>query len=459
MTLNVLDKSTGELLGAVPQNDAESTAATIGRAAAAFTDTAWRSDSRLRQQVMTGWADALAQRESELVELLVRETGKIRSECAREVAFAVDALRFNAGMARMVTGAAYDLWDGSAGHLVRSAAGPAAFIVPWNWPLFLLFRDLAPGLAAGVTAVVKPAPQTPLSTLRALELLPDSAPKDIVTLVFGDAEVGQALSSDPRIRVVAFTGSTSVGREVARNAVSHFAKPFLELGGKGASLVFDDADVERAVETTLANAFITAGQMCMANTRILVQGEALHRRVLDMVCDRVSSLRVGHPGDDATHIGALISAEQSGRIQQYLDLARQDRTLLLGGSAPRDLGLPGAFLEPAVISGEEIHPRLRREEVFGPVVTVERFDTDEQGVDLANDTAYGLAASVWTADVRRAWQASRALSFGTVWVNRYNRTFPEVPSGGMKESGMGRTRGFEGVHEFTELKHINWELD
>ncbi|MFC7405691.1 aldehyde dehydrogenase family protein [Georgenia alba] len=456
MSLAVHDKTTGEHIETVRLDDADSTATAIGRAEQAFTSTPWARDARLRQEALLAWSDAVAGARAELVALLLRETGKVRAECEREIDFTVDALRFNAGMARLVSGSAHELWDGSAGHLVRQPAGPAAFIVPWNWPLFLLFRDLAPALAAGVTAVVKPAPATPLATRRALELMPEIVPSDVVTLVFGDAEVGEALASDPRVKVVAFTGSTAVGRAVARHAVSHFAKPFLELGGKGASLILDDADVEAAVEACLANAFITSGQMCMANSRILVQRPLLGR-VRDLVCDRVSALRVGDPSDAGTDLGALISQEQADRVSGYLDIARGDGTLLLGGG-PAGTDLGGAFLAPAVISGEQIDPRLRREEIFGPVVSVEAFDEDKAGVALANETDYGLAAAVWTADARRAWTLARELDFGTVWVNRYNRTFPEVPSGGMKSSGMGRTRGFEGVHEFTELKHVNWNL-
>ncbi|WP_062213628.1 aldehyde dehydrogenase [Streptomyces sp. NBRC 109706] len=458
MTLTVFDKSTHEELGSVREDDPTTTADAVGAVAEAFRRGPWRRDARLRQSVLAAWADALARHTDELVGLLLRETGKVRAECERELDFTVDALRFNAGMARLVSGSSHELSDGSAGHLIREPAGPAAFVVPWNWPLFLLFRDLAPALAAGVTAVLKPAPLTPLATARALELLPAEAPEDVVRMVVGGAEVGRALSEDPRIRVVAFTGSTAVGRQVATSAVARFAKPVLELGGKGASVVLDDADVPAAVSACVANAFVTAGQMCMANSRILVQ-RPLYQRVLDAVCERVEALRVGHPDAPGTDLGALISAEQAERVSGYLELAASDGSLRLGGGRVRCDGLAGAFLRPAVIAGERVHPRLRREEIFGPVVTVEAFDRDEDGVALANETEYGLAAAVWTGRHDRAWRAARELEFGTVWVNRYNRTFAEVPSGGAKHSGMGRTRGFEGVHEFTELKHVNWGID
>lgn len=456
-TLSVLDKSTHEEFAAYRTDDAASTSRTIAQSHAAFHGSRWRRDARLRQATLLEWANTIENHATELVGVLVRESGKVRTECQREVDMTVDALRFSAGLARTVSGSSHELSDGSAGYVIREAAGPAAFIVPWNWPLFLLFRDLGPALAAGVTAVVKPAPLTPAATTQAVNLFPPAAPEHVVQVVYGDAEVGQTLSGDKRIRIVAFTGSTGVGRQVAMAAVSNFARPVLELGGKGASVIYEDADIEAAVTTCLQSAFFSAGQICMANTRILVQ-QSVFQRVRDRVCDGVRDLKVGHPDDAASDMGALISPAQAGRVSSYVDLARREGSLLLGGGAVAGLDLPGAFLNPAVISGEHIHPRLRQEEIFGPVVTVESFHTDEEGIALANDTPYGLVSSVWTRDIDRAWRAARDLHFGTVWINRYNHIFAEVPSGGSKDSGMGRTRGFEGLHEFTELKHVNWNV-
>lgn len=455
MAIEVNDKATGELIDRVEENDAAGVDAAVGRAMEAFRRSAWRRDSRLRQDVMRRWADAIEAAADKLVDSLLAETGKVRTECERELAFTVDALRFNSGITRLIAGSAHELPDGSAGHLIREPVGVAGFIVPWNWPLFLLFRDLAPALAAGVTAVVKPSPLTPLTTMRAVALAPAELPDSVVVIVNGGAEVGQALAGHLDVAAVSFTGSTAVGRLVATAAVQRFAKPMLELGGKGASLVFPDADLDRAIEAIMANAFITAGQMCMANSRVLVH-RAIAAQVRDRLAERVAALHVGDPRDAATDLGAIISATQADGIQGYLDIARAEGSLLLGGQR-LELG-GGAFIQPAVISGDRIDARLRSEEIFGPVITVEPFDDEDEAYALANETQYGLGAAVWSNDVSRTWRAARALSFGTIWINRYNRTFAEVPSGGMKSSGMGRTRGFEGVHEFTELKHINVEL-
>lgn len=452
----IYDKSTGQELDDVPSSTVEDALLAIGSAEKASAGS-WSHDALLRSTVLNEWADAIENNAGLLGDLLMAECGKVQRECEREIAMAVDALRFNAGIARAITGSTYTLHDGSLGHLTRQPVGVSVFIVPWNWPLFLLMRDLAPALSAGVTAVVKPAPQTPLTIRAVLELLPESAPRDILSIVYGDAEVGQALIEDSRVRAVSFTGSTAVGRHVATTAASRFATVMLELGGKGVSVLFEDANLERAVDTSISNAFITAGQMCMANARILVH-RSIASQVQEMVVERVRRLTVGHPGNPRSDMAGLISAEHASRVQGYLDLARADGHVLTGGQQIQEDGLSGAFMEPAVVSGESLNQHIIQEEIFGPVVTVEPFDNDDHAVWLANSTSYGLAAAVWTEHNKRAWRMAQKLDFGTVWVNRYNRTFSEVPSGGMKESGMGRTRGFEGVHEFMELKHINWDM-
>ncbi|MGC5614922.1 aldehyde dehydrogenase family protein [Georgenia sp. Z1491] len=453
----ILDKATGATLGEVTLDDAASADRTIATADAAFRSGPWRYDANLRQVALAGWADELERHGDELAAIIRGETGKVRRECDREVAMAIDALRFNSGAARSVAGTAHELPDGSAGHLVRVPVGPAAFVTPWNWPLFLLLRDMAPALAAGVTAVIKPAPLTPLATARAIELAGGHVPAGVLNMVRGGADIGQLLSSDERLKVVAFTGSTQVGRDVARTVSGRLGRPFLELGGKGVSVLHDDADLDAAIDTILTFGFITAGQMCMANSRVLAH-RSVADEVRDRLVDRVSRLVVGHPDDPAVDTGAIVSTTQAEKIRGYLEIARNDGTLLVGGEQPGGLDLPGEFITPALVAGDQIDTRLLKEEIFGPVVTLETFDSDADAVRMANDTDYGLAAAVWTNDLRRAWQSARALDFGTVWLNRYNRTFSEVPSGGMKASGVGRTRGFDGIHEFMELKHINFDV-
>lgn len=454
--LRSLNPATGELLGSVELTAPEALDAAVARARAAF-GSEWSRNAVLRADALNRWADALAAGAQQMSTLLVRETGKIRAETDREVAMSVDALRFNAGIARHLDGGAGPLPDGSIAYIERQPIGVAGMIVPWNWPVFLLMRDLAPALAAGVTAVIKPAPQTPLSTRHVVEVAQGAGvPAGVLEVVYGGAEVGSALVTHRDIRAIAFTGSTEVGKAVMRAAAADLTRVLLELGGKGVSVVFADSDLDAAVEACVRNAFVTSGQMCMANTRTLVE-RPVFDAVRDAVLERVRVLRVGHPDAADTDLGPLISQQHCERVMGYVELARRRGSVLAGGERIGDAGT-GAFLAPTVICGDDLDEPLVTEEIFGPVVSVEPFSDEDSAVAMANASPYGLVSAVWTADVNRAWRVARRLDAGTVWVNRYNRMFAEVPSGGFKQSGIGRTRGLEGLREFSEIKHINWAV-
>lgn len=447
--------ATGQEIGSVPISTPADVDAACRRAHAAFTSP-WRTDTLRRAAFLNSWADNIEARAQDIAALLTLETGKVRRESDAEIRLTLEALRFNAPLSRIISGTTHELPDGSAGHVIRQPAGVSAFIVPWNWPIFLLFRDMAPALAAGVTAVVKPAPQTPLSLELVLSTMPE-LPEPVVQAVYGEAETGSALIDNPLVKIVCFTGSTEVGRSVATAAARRFARPILELGGKGMSVIFADADLDRAVTACVQNGYLTSGQMCMANSRLLVERSAYDQVVEDLTA-RVAALRVGDPEDPANDMGPVISKSHGARVQSYIDIASAAGQITTGGGTVPGIDLDGAYLNPTVIAGETIAHRIASEEIFGPVVSVEAFDTAEEAARRANDTRYGLSAAIWTEQGTRAWKLARELEFGTVWVNRYNRAFAEVPSGGMKESGTGRSRGFEGLHEFTELKHINWEI-
>jgi betaine-aldehyde dehydrogenase len=453
--LRSFDPATGELLGSVKLTTPDALDAAVSRARAAF-ESEWSRNAVLRADALNRWADGLAAGAEDLSTLLLRETGKIRAETEREVAMSVDALRFNAGIARQLDGDAGPLPDGSIAYVERQPIGVSGMIVPWNWPVFLLMRDLAPALAAGVTAVIKPAPQTPLSTRHAVEVARRAGvPDGVLEVVYGGADVGSGLVTHRDVRAIAFTGSTEVGKEVMRTAAADLTRVLLELGGKGVSLVFADADVDAAVAACVQNAFVTSGQMCMANTRTVVERPAFDA-VRDAVVERVRGLRVGHPDAGDTDIGPLISRQHCDRVMGYVDLARRRGSILAGGERT---GNGGAFLAPTVIGGGDLDEPLVTEEIFGPVVSVEPFGDEESAIAMANASPYGLVSAVWTADVNRAWRVARRIDAGTVWVNRYNRMFPEVPSGGFKQSGIGRTRGLEGLRQFSEIKHINWAIE
>lgn len=440
----------GHLPATTPQelNEAAEAAAAVAR-------TRWATDRRWRADVLRTWADGLRAESGSLASALVAETGKPIMEARAEVAGAAEALAYNAGLARHLGGSAGTLPDGSVAHLVREPVGLTGFIVPWNWPVLLLFRDLAPALAAGVTALVKPALQTSLVTERVIALGRDAGlPTSAVRLVVGDVAAGRAVIAHPALRAVAFTGSTAVGAEIMRDAARGMKRTLLELGSKGAAVIFPDADTALAMEALLPSIVITAGQMCMACTRILVP-RPLQEEVRERLVDGLRAMRVGDPTDERTRVGPLISAGQRERVEHYL--TRIEGTVL-GGQRVEPDGLPGHFLTPAVVTDVEVRSPVVQEDIFGPVVTLETFDREDEAIRLINATPYGLASAVWTADIDRAWRVSRAIEAGTVWINGYNRSYPEMPSGGYKLSGVGRTRGVAGVEHFSELKHVHFNV-
>ena len=341
--------------------------------------------------------------------------------------------------------------------LLREPVGVCGQICPWNYPLLQASWKLAPALAAGCTVVLKPSELTPLTTLRLSELTAEvGLPDGVLNTVLGPGPtVGAELAENGDVDLISFTGGVETGKTIMRAASANVKRVALELGGKNPHIIFDDADLELAVDHALNGVFFHAGQICSAGARVMVHG-AVHDRFVEALRARMARIQLGNGLDDGTQMGPLISAEHRDKVEGYVAIGREEGArLVLGGSRPADPGLQsGFFLEPTLFVDCDARMRIVREEVFGPVITVERFDTEAQAVARANDTAYGLSAGFWTRDEGRIERVSGALRFGTVWVNDFNVYFAQAPWGGYKQSGIGRELGRAGLDEYLEIKHL-----
>ena len=344
-------------------------------------------------------------------------------------------------------------------RIVHEPMGVCALIAPWNYPLLQLSWKIAPALVAGNTAVMKPAQVTPLSAIHLTRLLEEAGtPPGVVNLVLGPGDrVGQALADSPDVDLISLTGGIEAGRQLLKGAAVNIKRVALELGGKSPNIVFADADFETAVDNALTAAFVHSGQVCSAGCRAIVEDD-IYDRFVEEIGRRADLIRLGHGSDDATEAGALISAEHRDKVERYVRGAIDEGArLVAGGRRPDDAHLQGGFYyRPTVFADVRRDMRIIREEVFGPVLTVERFSTEDEAIELGNDTTYGLAGAVWTADEARAERVARRLRHGTVWINDYNTYIPEAEWGGFKQSGIGRELGPSGLDEYREAKHI-WQ--
>jgi aldehyde dehydrogenase (NAD+) len=454
-TFSCTDPFTEKTWGEVPLASAEDVDAAVRAARRAFDADGWpQTPPARRVALLRQLGDLIEANADALVRQQIWENGKLVSEMAPGARALAEDCRFYAGLAETLHGQTLRASvPNFTTYTVREPLGVIAAITPWNTPLGLLGWKLLPALAAGCTLVIKPSEITPTSTLLLAELIVEAGfPPGVVNVVTGPGDpTGMALAAHPDVDKIAFTGSNRAGRAIAHAAAERCARVSLELGGKSPNIIFADADVSNAVNGVMAGVFAATGQSCMAGSRVLVH-DAVYDEVAALLVERGRLMRAGDPLDPETQLGPLASRAQLEKVLGYFEIARAEgQTLLTGG---RRMDRPGFFVEPTVYGEVRNDSRIAREEIFGPVIALMRFSGEDEAVALANDTAFGLAAGVWTEDVRRAHRVIARLRAGTVWVNNYRVLGHAMPFGGFKQSGLGREMGIDALEAFTEVKSV-----
>jgi betaine-aldehyde dehydrogenase len=456
--LSPIDRS---VLGVVPEASRADVGDAVAAARAAFDDGPFpRWAGRDRGTFLYRVAEAIRGQAAALAEADSRNMGKPIVEAEFDVADAAHCFEYYAGLAGKVEGETLPVPDNALSMVIREPVGVVGQIIPWNYPLLMAAWKLAPALAAGCTAVLKPAEESPLSALllarifEALEL-----PPGVVNVVTGDGPgAGAALVDDPRVDKIAFTGGGEAGRVIIKSAADTIKRMSIELGGKNPNVVFADADFEQAVDGALFGAFANQGEVCSAGSRLLVE-RSIYDRMLAALAEKVQRVRLGDPLLRDTKMGPLVTAEHMEKVLGYIEVGRSEGRLIAGGGRARGDGLDGGnFVQPTIFADVDNRARIAQAEIFGPVLVVIPFRDEAEAIRLANDTPYGLAGAVWTRDAYRGLRVLKQMRAGILWMNTYHPTYNEAPWGGYKQSGFGRELGPRGLDQYLETKQININL-
>jgi 1-pyrroline dehydrogenase len=451
-TADVENPANGQVIAKVPASSDEDVDRAVNAAEKAFES--WKNTTpQDRSLILLKIADALEAAADEIGRLESANAGKPVGAAIDEMAVSTDLFRFFAGAARVQDGlAANEFLAGHTSIIRRDPIGVVASIAPWNYPLYMASWKLGPALATGNTVVLKPSARTPLSALRFAEILAEHLPPGVVNVLSGSgATIGDALVGHPKVRMISITGDTATGKRVAQIAAGTVKRLHLELGGKAPVIIFDDADLDLAAETLKSAGYWNSGQDCTAATRVIA-GPGVYDAFVGKLADQVRSIKWGDPAEaDDLDMGSLIAPAQADKVAGMVDRARGSAEIVVGGNRP---DRPGSYYEPTVIAGADQKSEIIQDEVFGPVVTVQRFSDDETAVAWANDTPYGLASSIFTSDIGKAMRVAKALEFGHVWINEHFTLASETPHGGVKQSGYGKDGSKYALEDYTFVKHV-----